>query len=50
MTSRRGKGIFSDVTTIQRINTAGGQLEGSCSTVGTFNSVAYATDYVFLRK
>jgi Protein of unknown function (DUF3455) len=49
-TSHRGHGKFSDVTTIQRINTSGGQLEGACSTVGTFNSVAYSTDYVFLRK
>lgn len=50
VTSHRGKGIFSDVTTIQRINTSGGQLEGACSTVGTFNSMPYSTDYVFLRK
>jgi hypothetical protein len=49
-TSHRGEGLFSDVTTIQRINTSGGQLEGACSTVGTFNSVPYSTDYVFLRK
>ena len=49
-TSHRGKGIFSDVTTVQRINTSGGQLEGACSTVGTFNSVPYSADYVFLRK
>ena len=49
-TSHRGKGMFSDVTTIQRINTSGGQLEGACSTVGTFNSVPYSTDYVFLKK
>ena len=28
-TSHRGKGLFSDVTTIQRINTSGGQLEGA---------------------
>jgi hypothetical protein len=49
-TSHRGKGMFSEVSTIQRINTSGGQLEGACSTAGTFNSVPYATDYVFLRK
>jgi hypothetical protein len=49
-TSHRGDGIFSGVTTIQRINTSGGQLEGACSTAGTFNSVPYSTDYVFLRK
>jgi hypothetical protein len=50
VTAHRGKGMFSDVTTIQRINTEGGQLDGACSMVGTFNSVPYATDYVFLRK
>jgi len=50
VTSHRGQGAFSEITTIQRINTSGGQLEGACSTAGTFNSVAYATDYVFLRK
>jgi uncharacterized protein DUF3455 len=50
VTSHRGKGMFSDVTTVQRINTSGGQLDGACRTVGTFNSVAYSTDYVFLRK
>jgi hypothetical protein len=49
-TSHHGKGLFSDVTTIQRINTQGGQLAGACAIVGTFNSVPYATDYVFLRK
>jgi hypothetical protein len=49
-TSHRGMGLFSGVTTIQRINTAGGQLAGACSTVGTFNAVAYSTDYVFLKK
>ena len=49
-TSHRGKGLFSDVTTIQRINTEGGQLEGACSAAGSFNSVPYAADYVFLRK
>ena len=49
-TSHRGKGLFSDVTTIQRINTAGGQLEGASSAAGSFNSVPYATDYVFLKK
>ena len=49
-TSHRGKGVLSGVTTIQRINTAGGQLEGDCKIVGTFNVVPYAADYVFLRK
>lgn len=50
VTKQRGEGVLSDITTIQRINTSGGQLDGACSTAGTFNSVAYSTDYVFLRK
>ena len=48
--SHRGSGKFSDIATIQRINTSGGQLEGACSQAGAFNSVAYSTDYVFLKK
>jgi len=50
VTAHRGKGMFSDVTTIQRINTSGGRLEGACNTVGTFFSAPYSTDYVFLKK
>ncbi|MDU3132865.1 MAG: DUF3455 domain-containing protein, partial [Bradyrhizobium sp.] len=42
--------VLSDVTTVQRINTAGGKLEGACETAGQFRSVAYSADYVFLRK
>jgi len=49
-TSHRGKGVLSDVTTIQRINTSGGALSGSCDNKGSLQSVAYSTDYVFLRK
>jgi hypothetical protein len=49
-TSHRGTGMFSDVVTVQRINTEGGELQGACSAVGTFNSVPYSTDYVFLKK
>jgi uncharacterized protein DUF3455 len=48
--SRRGSGILTDVTTVQRINTKGGQLAGACETAGTFQSAPYSADYVFLRK
>src|SRR6202795_4169071 len=48
--SRRGSGILSDVTTVQRIRTQGGKLEGACDTVGTYRSAPYSADYVFLRK
>jgi hypothetical protein len=48
--SHRGKGTLSDVTTVQRINTKGGKLEGACDTAGTYRSAPYSADYVFLRK
>ncbi len=50
MTSRRGTGILSGVTTVQRINTIGGKLDGACYKAGTYSSVPYSADYVFLRK
>jgi Protein of unknown function (DUF3455) len=40
---------LAGVTTIRRIHTRGGGFEGSCETVGTFRSVAYSADYVFLK-
>jgi Protein of unknown function (DUF3455) len=48
--SRRGSGILTGVTTVQRINTKGGKLEGACDKAGTFSSAPYSADYVFLRK
>jgi uncharacterized protein DUF3455 len=48
--SRRGSGVLGGVTTVQRINTSGGKLTGLCDKAGAFSSVAYAADYVFLRK
>jgi len=48
--SHRGNGVLTDVTTVQRIHTQGGKLEGTCERAGTFRSVPYAADYVFLRK
>jgi hypothetical protein len=50
VTARRGSGVLSGATTIQRINTAGGVLSGTCNKAGAFHSAPYATDYVFLRK
>jgi len=43
-------GLFSGVTTIQRINTRGGAAQGACDQAGSFRSVPYSADYVFLRK
>jgi hypothetical protein len=48
--SRRGSGTLADVTTVQRINTKGGKLDGTCDKAGSFASAPYSADYVFLRK
>jgi hypothetical protein len=48
--SRRGSGILSPVTTVQRINTQGGKLDGVCDKAGAWRSMPYSADYVFLRK
>jgi hypothetical protein len=48
--SRRGSGVLTPVTTVQRINTQGGKLEGACDKAGSYRSVPYSADYVFLRK
>ena len=50
VTAGRGTGILSGVTTVQRINTAGGKLEGECDKAGTYRNAPYSADYVFLRK
>jgi hypothetical protein len=48
--SRRGSGVLTPVTTVQRINTAGGKLDGTCDKAGTWRSMPYSADYVFLKK
>jgi len=48
--SSRGSGALSGVTTVQRINTAGGKLEGECDKPGSHRNAPYSADYVFLRK
>jgi hypothetical protein len=50
VTAQRGSGTLSGVTTVQRINTAGGVHAGPCDKAGAFYNAPYATDYVFLRK
>jgi Protein of unknown function (DUF3455) len=47
---RRGNGVLSGVTTVQRINTHGGVPQGACDKAGALTSVAYSCDYVFLKK
>jgi uncharacterized protein DUF3455 len=48
--SQRGNGALTGVTTVQRINTQGGKLDGACDKPGTTRSAPYSADYVFLRK
>ncbi|MFT4120002.1 DUF3455 domain-containing protein [Bradyrhizobium sp.] len=48
--ARRGNGVLTPVTTVQRINTHGGKLEGACEKAGDFRSAPYSAEYVFLRK
>ena len=50
VTEHRGNGVLSAVTTVQRINTQGGVPQGVCDRAGALTSVAYACDYVFLKK
>jgi hypothetical protein len=50
VTAHRGSGAFSGVSTVHRINTAGGVFTGACDKAGAFHSAPYAADYVFLRK
>ena len=48
--SKRGSGVLTNVTTVQRINTSGGKLDGACDKAGATRSAPYSADYVFLRK
>ena len=48
--ANRGSGVLTAVATVQRINTSGGALHGACDKAGSFRSVPYSADYVFLRK
>ena len=48
--ARRGSGTLANVDIVQRTNTSGGALSGSCDRAGAFRSVPYSADYVFLRK
>ena len=48
--SHRGSGQLTGVTTIQRLNTKGGVVEGACDSARTFLSVPYSADYTFLKK
>ena len=47
---RRGEGPLSDVSTVQRIDTDAGSLEGACGKAGDLRAEPYSADYIFLRK
>ena len=44
------EGPLERTTTIQRINTFGGVVNGACNKAGDFHSEPYSADYVFLTK
>ena len=48
--TRRGTGPIASATTVQRINTKGGMIEGPCPTAGAMRAAEYGADYVFLKK
>jgi hypothetical protein len=50
VTTSRGNGVLTGVTTVQRINTKGGKFDGACDKAGNFKSAPYSADYVFLKK
>jgi hypothetical protein len=50
VTTHRGSGMLTKVTTVQRINTQGGVQTGACDKAGAFLSAPYSADYVFLHK
>jgi hypothetical protein len=50
VTEHRGAGPLKDVSTVQRINTRGGNAEGACQKAGELHSEPYSAEYVFLRK
>jgi Protein of unknown function (DUF3455) len=47
---RRGSGLLVRSSTVQRLNTHGGAMQGACEQAGSFRSVAYSADYTFLTK
>jgi hypothetical protein len=45
----RGVGALKGAAMVLRLNTHGGGLKGDCAAAGTFRSVPYTAEYVFLR-
>jgi len=49
-TPQGGTGLLAGTTTIQRLNTKGGMMQGSCEVAGDLRSAPYAADYLFYTK
>lgn len=47
---RPGDGPLQAATTVQRLNTAGGNFEGACERPGDLHTEPYEADYVILKK
>jgi predicted Rdx family selenoprotein len=47
---KHGNGPLKEITTVQRVNTTGGNLEGACENAGGFHAEPYAADYIFLKR
>jgi hypothetical protein len=50
VTAQRGEGKLTGTNIVQRLNTRGGVAAGPCEKAGSYRSVPYSADYVFLRK
>ena len=50
VTAQRQEGKLTGTNIVQRLNTRGGVAAGPCETAGSYRSVPYSADYVFLRK
>lgn len=48
--SQRGTGQLSRVTTIHRLATKGGLVQGACDKAGAFLNAPYSADYLFYKR
>ncbi len=49
VSEHRGNGALTDVTTVQRVDTVGGNKGGPCPTAGAIVAEPYAADYVLSK-
>src|ERR1700688_2281295 len=49
VTDQHGEGPLTGVSTVQRINTEGGTIEGTCEKAGDLRAEPYAAGYIFLK-